>query len=92
MVAVSDVPERVRDRLGRRGSVQKVQLVVTELAPEACIVCGKAKPSTPPEPNTWIYLAGATPLGSMACCPECAHVAVERFLKTGRCDAEGEKS
>lgn len=66
-----------------------------ELAPEACIVCGKAIPAIPKKrlsPNTWVYLAGATPLGSMACGPECAQVAVARFLKTGRCDAKGAKS
>jgi len=63
-----------------------------ELAPEACIVCGKARRGKSSKPNTWVYLAGATPLGSMACGPECAQVAVARFLKTGRCDAKGAKS
>jgi hypothetical protein len=60
---------------------------VTELAPEACIVCGKTKTSKPPV--QWVYLTGATPLGSVACSPECTQVAVDRFLKTGRCDARG---
>lgn len=63
-----------------------------ELAPEACIVCGKEKELPPGTVNTWVYLAGSTPLGSMACGPECAQVAVARFLKTGRCDAQGAKS
>lgn len=71
---------------------------MTELAPDACIVCGKKRPETPigprryPYPHTWVYLAGAMPVGFMACSPECAEVAVERFLKTGRCDAKGKKS
>lgn len=57
---------------------------VTELAPEECIVCGKPKPT--------LYLAGAVPVGSMACSADCAEVAIERFMQTGRCDARGEKS
>lgn len=63
-----------------------------ELAPEACIVCGKRMPEQPPTPNTWVYLSGTEPLGSMACGAECAAVAVERFHRTGRCDARGGKS
>ncbi len=69
---------------------------MTELAPDACIVCGKPRPLTPDgrqyQSSSWFYLAAATPLGSMACSPECATVAVERFQKTGRCDSTGEKS
>jgi len=63
-----------------------------ELAPEACIVCGKDRLTTLDEPSTWVYLAGATPLGSMACGPECTAVAVERFKATGRCDSKEQKS
>jgi hypothetical protein len=67
-----------------------VQVTEPALAPEACIVCGKERPRfSLSETNTWVYLAGAKPLGSMACSPECAVVAVERFQSTGRCDARG---
>ncbi len=65
---------------------------MTELAPAACIVCGKPIPETQPHPNTWVYLANAEPLGAMACGPDCATVAIERFQYTGRCDSTGEKS
>jgi len=64
-------------------------MIEPELAPEECIVCGKKKKLPPGTVNTWVYLAGATPLGSMACGPECATVAVERFVATGRCDDKG---
>lgn len=77
---------------------------MTELAPESCIVCGKERPKGQDifrqlqeqkfvvDQYTWIYLAGAEPVGSMACGAECAAVAIERFNTTGRCDAKGKKS
>lgn len=56
-----------------------------EIAPECCIVCWKENPKIPNAPG-WTYLAGATPIGSMACSEHCTNIAVERFKKTGRCD------
>lgn len=59
-----------------------------ELAPEQCIVCGKkpAKDEAARKAEGWVYLAGATPLGALACGAECAVVAVERWKRTGRVD------
>lgn len=51
-----------------------------KLAPEACIVCGKK----PPHPLN--YLAGADPVGSMACPGKCTETAIERVQKYGRTD------
>jgi hypothetical protein len=62
---------------------------VTDLAPDACIVCGKPVPDTAPKENHWVYLSGSTPLGAIACSLECTVIAVERFNHTGRCDAKG---
>lgn len=58
-----------------------------ELAPTACIVCGRKHPGGENVPG-WAYLAGAQPIGSMACSPKCTEKAVERFHRTGRCDTK----
>jgi ferredoxin len=56
-----------------------------EIAPTACIVCGRKHPGGENVPG-WSYLAGAIPLGSIACSEACAKKAVDRFNRTGRCD------
>jgi hypothetical protein len=59
---------------------------MTELAPEGCIICGKTK-DTHPEIKL-AYLAGVTPVGSMACIPKCVIKAINNFQKTGRTDGK----
>lgn len=61
-----------------------------ELAPFACIVCGKPKPEGVIEncPG-WSYLAGAKPIGALTCSDDCLEVALERHRKTGRVDKKG---
>ena len=56
-----------------------------EVAPDCCVVCGKAKPDGENVPG-WAYLAGSVPLGALACSPACTTKAVERHHKTGRVD------
>jgi hypothetical protein len=61
-----------------------------EIAPEACIVCAKPAPIADKAAGQgWRYLAGAKPLGSLACSQRCQDVAIRRFYKTGRCDLKG---
>jgi len=62
-------------------------MTAPNLAPAACIVCGKPQPTDAPT-SGWTYLAGAKPIGSMACSDACAEEAVERFHLFGRCDAK----
>ncbi len=57
-----------------------------EIAPAACIVCDLPHPGGENVPG-WVYLAGATPLGAIACSAACAIIAARRFKETGRCDA-----
>lgn len=59
-----------------------------EIAPKSCIVCGKAHPGGKNLPD-WSYLAGATPIGAITCSVDCLRTAIDRFQKTGRCDALG---
>lgn len=61
---------------------------MTELAPEACIVCGAQKELVPGAPNTWLYLANVEPLGSLACSTACAVVAIRNVRDTGRTDGK----
>ncbi len=59
-----------------------------EVAPaDECIVCGLRRPHWPSRGG--IYLADSVPLGALACSPDCAGVAVARWMKTGRCDSRG---
>lgn len=53
-----------------------------ETAPPQCVVCGRKHPGG----VIWIYLAGATPVGSMVCSRSCLRVALRRFEATGRVD------
>jgi hypothetical protein len=61
---------------------------LTELAPDACVVCGLPRPAEPPAENTWVYLAGSVPTGALACSSSCAAEAVMRQVMTGRCDQQ----
>jgi predicted nucleic acid-binding Zn ribbon protein len=61
-----------------------------ELAPATCIVCGQAHPGGENVPG-WIYLAGSTPLGAVACSDECGKVAIARHVRTGRVDTKGRR-
>jgi predicted nucleic acid-binding Zn ribbon protein len=63
-------------------------MAAPELAPNGCIVCKKPHPGGENVPG-WTYLAGAKPLGALACSPQCTLEALQRFQKTGRCDAAG---
>ena len=51
-----------------------------ECAPEGCIVCGSMVGMK------GTYLAGAKPMGAVACLGKCTEVAIERHKKTGRVD------
>lgn len=63
---------------------------LSAMAPSSCIVCGKPHPGGKNAPG-WIYLAGAKPLGAVACSAKCGSVAGERFARTGRVDAPEER-
>lgn len=56
-----------------------------EAAPPCCVVCGKAHPGGENVPG-WTCIAGALPMGAIACSPECTRKAVDRYMKTGRVD------
>lgn len=56
-----------------------------EVAPAACIVCGKPSPGGEHVPG-WIYLAGSIPIGAIACSDECGKIAISRHVRTGRVD------
>jgi predicted nucleic acid-binding Zn ribbon protein len=58
-----------------------------ELAPFACIVCGKPKPDgeTKDCPG-WTYIADAIPVGALTCSEECFQVVLDRHERTGRVD------
>jgi hypothetical protein len=56
-----------------------------DVAPEDCIVCGEKNPHIENAPG-WTYLAGAVPLGAVACSLSCTAIAIDRFKRTGRCD------
>lgn len=56
-----------------------------ELAPECCIVCFKDF-SEKLNGAKFVYMAGSTPLGAMACEGECIGVAIGRWEQTGRVD------
>lgn len=60
-----------------------------EVAPMACIVCGKKAPEGQKEnvPG-WAYLAGAEPIGSITCGSDCMKVAIERHEKGLRVDGK----
>lgn len=57
----------------------------TELAPDRCVVCSKARPTTDTQ-QTWTYIANSVPIGAMACSEDCLKVALRRYAETGRVD------
>jgi hypothetical protein len=62
----------------------------SNMAPSCCIVCGKPHPGGQNVPG-WVYLAGAKPLGAIACSAHCGSIAGQRFARTGRVDAPEER-
>ena len=64
---------------------------MTELAPECCIVCGIARPEVCDD-SEWTYIAGARPVGSLACSNKCLTIAIQRHKRTGRVDCPKEQT
>lgn len=57
-----------------------------EVAPKACIVCGKPAPEGQSNVPGWSYLAGSKPVGAVTCSASCRDKAIDRHRRTGRVD------
>ena len=66
----------------------EANLMPKELAPSACIVCGLPMTQITRSTYQWVYLAGAIPLGSMACGMNCALVALSMLARGKRADGK----
>jgi hypothetical protein len=62
----------------------------SDMAPAACIVCGKKHPGGDNVPG-WTYFSGVQPLGAMSCSLPCAEAVILRVRKTGRADVPKEQ-
>ncbi len=64
------------------------QQTTIELAPECCMICKRAMPtSLNPDPtHSWVYLAGSIPAGSMVCSNACLEKVLVLISETGRTD------
>ena len=62
----------------------------SDMAPAACIVCGKKFPGGDNVPG-WTYFSAVKPLGTMSCSLPCAEAVIARVRTTGRADVPKEQ-